>query len=230
MTLDPALDNQGFYASAFQRDSAIPSSSWPAARPPACSSPAESVQVPVYYDGWQEPWPCPNQPASSSRSRRSPRTTPRRSTGSTIQAGLQPPGMSSAAWGDLFANLIPHVGNTWGDFVTSLDQSASYLGETGRGHVNAIPQLWRFVIQQAMGFGVVPTIASNVDASVPGTGLSLAPRSKLLTFDPRPRNAPDPSAWGWTLDGRQRRELITQPDGSVAIQGPNGLYRSVPAR
>jgi RHS repeat-associated protein len=187
---------------------------------PGVLQPGESVQVPVYYSGWGADGRFDPKNFTLSTINQTDSTP---IDWSSIQAGLQPPGMSSAAWNGMFAKLTAGVGEAWGDFVRLLDQNASYLGRLGE-NVSDISLLWRSVIQQAMGFNVVPTIASNVDASVPVPGLSL---DLGQSYSPSilDRETLGPLGLGWSLDGPWQEKLITQPDKSVAIEGPNGLYR-----
>ena len=112
--------------------------------------------------------------------------------------------------------------------MSTLDQNASYLGRLGE-NVTDISQLWRFAIQQAMGFNVVPTLASNVDASVPGPGFSLS-LGQSYASSILDRNTPGPLGLGWSLDGPWQDTLSTLSDGSVAIQGPGWSLSPVPAR
>ena len=131
--------------------------------------------------------------------------------------------MSNAAWNSLFTNLIAQSGSTWGSFVSTLDQNASYLGRLGE-NVTDISQLWQFEIQQAMGFNVVPTLASNVDANISAPGLSLT-LSQSYASSILDRDTLGPLGLGWSLDGPWEDTLSTLSDGSVVIQGPGGLYR-----
>ena len=52
---------------------------------------------------------------------------------SSLQAGFQPPYISTAAWNAMFPNLEAQVGSAWGDFVQRLDAIARL------GHPVAFP-------------------------------------------------------------------------------------------
>ncbi len=142
---------------------------------------------------------------------------------SSLQPLLQPPGMSTDAWNSLYPNLVSQIGSTWGGFVATLDQEASYLGRVGE-NVSDVGSLWRMAISQTIGFNVVPTIASDTDVSVPAPGMSLT-FSQSYSPSILDRDTMGPLGMGWTIDGPWEDTLSTLADGSIAIQGPGGLYR-----
>jgi len=222
MTLDPSLANQGYWTSAVPAGFSHTIEILASGKTPGVLEPGESVTVPIYYAGWVLPVPNDSVPKNFTLSTITQgNTTP--IDWSSIQAGLQPPGMSNAAWNSLFTNMVAQAGTTWGQFVSTLDQNASYLGRLGE-NVTDISQLWQFEIQQAMGFNVVPTLASNVDANIAGPGLSLS-LSQSYASSILDRDTLGPLGLGWSLDGPWEDTLSTLSDGSVVIQGPGGLYR-----
>jgi hypothetical protein len=82
---------------------------------PGVLGPGESVTVPVYYAGWltnQWTFSAPN-PTFSVGAITEANTTSIQ--WSDIRSTLQPPGMSSAAWNAVFANLTTDMGSTGPD-------------------------------------------------------------------------------------------------------------------
>ena len=77
-----------------------------------------------------------------------------------LQAGFQPPNISTPAWNAIFPSLQAQVGTTWGDFVQRIDDDALYLGHLGE-KVNDISQLWSFEVQQAIGFSPLGTLFAD---------------------------------------------------------------------
>ena len=80
--------------------------------------------------------------------------------------------IAAGAWSPIFDNLSTQIGDTWGDYVAALTDSATYLAYLGQP-VTDVSQLWAFHIQQAMGLSPVSSLASAVDASVAGEGFPL---------------------------------------------------------
>jgi len=85
---------------------------------------------------------------------------------------MRPATISTQAWDQIFSNFIAQTGTTWGNYVTMLDNNASYLGRLGE-QVTDVGQLLSFEVQQADGLTPVPTLAASLDASVDAPGLAL---------------------------------------------------------
>ena len=75
---------------------------------------------------------------------------------SSVEASLQPPGISSQAWSAIFAGLQSEIGPTIGDYVTMLDNEATYLGQLGE-NVTDVSQLWSLAVMQADGLTPDPS-------------------------------------------------------------------------
>ena len=69
---------------------------------------------------------------------------------SSLQAGMQPAGMSTTAWNALFTAFMAQAGTTWGDYVRLLDNNASYLRQLGENVTDAA-QLWQFALRRPTG-------------------------------------------------------------------------------
>ncbi len=174
--LDPSLANQAYYTPEGNTTSATPEGLshqveiLASGATPGVLEPGESETVPVYYDGWQQPWDFSYPPinfvlgvvnpagsatlvAAISNANVIGNTQP--VNWSSQQAGLRPPSIDTPTWDAIFPNLENQLGTTWGDFVSRLDQDASYLGRLGED-VTDVGQLMAFEIQQAIGLRPYP--------------------------------------------------------------------------
>ena len=126
---------------------------------------------------------------------------------------LRPASVDAATWNVILSNLKMQVGDTLGDWVTALDNNASYLGRQGIS-VNDIGDLWSFEVLQAMGLGPQRVLDSAVDAAMvtPGVDLSLS-RSFVNTISGRYRSGPFGQGWALNWDSH----LTEGTDGAVTI-------------
>src|SRR5438105_3199736 len=97
---------------------------------PGVLQPGESIQVPVYYAGWQLPYNFSYPPINFSLGvlKADDATV---IDWNSLKDSLRPPNIHADAWGAVFANLVAQTGTTWGAFVKRLDDNASYLGHLG---------------------------------------------------------------------------------------------------
>jgi YD repeat-containing protein len=188
---------------------------------PGVLQPGESVQVPIYYAGQQQPWGSAFSFYYNLTVTTQTNLTP--IDWSSLQTGLEPPGIDPTTWSAIYPGLTAQIGSTWGDLVARFDQDASYLGRLGES-VRDVSQLWQFEIRQAIGLTPVSRIASNVDFNLPAPGLQL---ELGQSYSPSilDRNLAGPLGVGWSLDGPWQEMLTTLSDGSVVVSGPNGLRR-----
>ena len=133
---------------------------------PGILLPGESITVPVYYAGLEQPWdPTDFQVPLNLGVIQTTDTTP--VNWSSLQTSLQPPGVSNAAWNVIYSNLTQPLGSTWGGFVSALDANAAYLGGLGE-NVTDVNALWGFMYTQADdALGPVEHLQTVFDASVP---------------------------------------------------------------
>ncbi|HBI43672.1 MAG TPA: hypothetical protein DDY78_12605 [Planctomycetales bacterium] len=93
------------------------------------------------------------------------------------QAGLQPNGISTAAWNVIFGNLMATVGTTTDSYNAALAQAATYLSSIGEStsEVSDVSRLYSFLVSQANASFPISTLTSAVDTSLSTPGsLSLA--------------------------------------------------------
>ncbi|HXG10972.1 MAG TPA: hypothetical protein VNK04_14525, partial [Gemmataceae bacterium] len=189
---------------------------------PGVLQPGERVRVPVYYAGLLQPWDFSDTSVDFHLSSLTTDSTTAIDWPS-LQAGLRPSGISVEAWAPVFANLTAQIGNTWGSFVSMLNDNAQYLGRLGL-HVTDVDDLWLFEIQQAIGFSPVANLADVTDLRVEAPGLPLTFRRVFSTnMVGHYEQGPLGRGWAWA-DGWQRT-LFTEPDGTVVVPGLDGRQR-----
>ncbi len=213
MTLDQSRLIEGFWTSAnpdgFSRTVQI----YASGEMPGILAPGERMQIPVYFVGMERPWNLGDRLFEFE--------IRIHEAGSTdlidwpaIQTTLQPGWIADDAWAAIAANLETQIGSTWGDYVETLGENATYLGRLGQ-RVTDIADLYGFEMLQAIGLSMVPTLESVVDASVPGPGLPLSfGRSFGNTIVDR--YDVGPFGRGWTAPWQTSLDVL--PDGTVVVR------------
>ena len=142
---------------------------------PGILEPGESVTVPVYWGGLEQPWSFdPNIPLSLGVVDTSSTDT---IDWSSLKSSMQPPDIPNGAWGSVFNTLVGQLGTTSGQLVAALDSNAAYLGSLGE-NVKDVAKLFGFMIDQAdAALGPFQTLATAIDASLP------LPNAESLDFD-----------------------------------------------
>jgi RHS repeat-associated protein len=222
LTLDPSLANQGLWTSTVPAGFSNSITLLASGSTPGLLQPGDSVQVPIYWGGWQQPWDIPAYPNFD------PEVGVEASDDTTaipwtaLQAGFQPADISTPAWNALFPGLEAQIGSTWGDFVKRMDSDAAYLGHLGE-KVTDLNQLWRFEVQQANGISPLGTLHVDIDAGVPTVGPVLAVH-RAWPNSIQARNQMGPFGYGWQwADGWQRQ--LTVSGGTVTIADADGSLR-----
>ncbi len=155
LTLDSSLAVSGFWTSAapvgYSPSVEILASG---NQVPGWIEPGESVTVPVYYAGMQRPW---NLAETNFQFKLLSYTQKDQKLNdwSSVESGLQPPGVSTQAWSAIFAGVQSEIGPTIGDYVTALDNEATYLGQLGQNVTN-VGQLWSLAVMQVDGLTPEP--------------------------------------------------------------------------
>ncbi len=218
MTLDPSRIISGIYTSAVPVGYSTTIQVLASGATPGILQPGESMQVPVYYAGWQQPY-HPGPFTFTVGVLNSNNTTPIDWT--SLEDSLRPSSIGTGAWNAIYPTLTAQMGSTWGQYVERLDSDAGFLADLGE-NVTDLSQLWSFEIQQASGFSSLSQLASSTDAQVPAQGI---PLSFTRTFGTSiiDRNQFGSFGWGWT-DSWQT-VLTAEPDGTVVITNPDGSER-----
>ena len=172
LTLNPSLQYHGYWTSAVPDGFTHTVEVLASGATLGVLEPGESIKVPIYYDGWQQPWDG-SYPDFHYQVGVEQTTDTTPIPWSSLAASLEPPDINAAAWAVIVSNLETQVGSTWGDFVERIDDDASYLGRLGE-NVTDLGWLWSFEVEQAAGFSPLPVLVSDTEASVLSVGPALS--------------------------------------------------------
>ena len=186
---------------------------------PGVLQPGESFQVPVYYAGLQQPWTWNSQVSFNLGVITADNANV--IDWDSLRDGMKPSTLSADAWDALWIGFTKHIGNTWGNYVQTLDNNASYLGRLGLRVVD-VGELLQFELLQADGIGPVRTLSSVVDAAVETPGLPLV-FARSCASGISQRNQVGPLGRGWAHNWQL--SLNNASDGTVTIMGPAGSQR-----
>jgi YD repeat-containing protein len=222
LTLDQSLLTVGLWTSALPTGFSNTITILASGKTPGLLEPGESVTVPVYYAGLQQPWDF------------SKTTVPFELLAfsadnavaidwSSLESSLQPSSLSATAWHPIFQNVTTQAGNTIGGYVQMLDNEATYLGSLGED-VSAVSKLWGAAVQQADGLSpIAQDLAAAVDDSLPAPGSLPLSFGRAFGGPIDSRNTFGPLGYGWSTSWQT--SLATLPDGTVIVTGQGGSQR-----
>ena len=221
LTLDQARIVSGFWTSAVPDGFSDTVQIYATGAAPGFLQPGESVRVPVYYAGLQQPWDFGDLQVDFTLSVCTAEDSTPIDWGA-LQESVRPERINPETWEPIWANLVAQVGATWGDYVRMLGDNAAYLGRLGQRIVN-VEQLFDFEVQQAnASLHPLAGLAAAVDAAVPAPGLGLYIQRGYANSITG-RNQMGPVGRGWYLPWQGTLEA--QPDGTRFITGPGGSQR-----
>ncbi len=220
LTLDSSLIAQGLWTSAEPAGFSHAIQILGSGNTPGVLQPGESMRVPVYYAGWQQPWDFSYPPVAWTLG--SLQTTNEAPVNwASVGTNMQPATILADAWNAIFEAFTNEVGSAWGGYVTMLDNNASYLGRLGLDVVD-VGKLLAFQFMQADGLCPLQTLASSLDASVPAPG---SPLTFSRSYGERisQRYALGPFGRGWSHNWQY--SLQQGSDGTITVFGPGGSRR-----
>lgn len=221
LTLDQNRLAQGFWTSADPEGFSHAVQFIASGQTPGVLQPGESFRMPVYYAGWQQPWDFSYPPINFSLGVLTADNT-NAVDWAAMKDGLKPASIMSDAWAALWSSFTNEVGQTWGDYVSRLDDNANYLGRLDE-RVLDVGELLAFELQKADGLGPVRTLASAVDAAVEAPGLPIT-FSRVFPASLSQRFELGPLGYGWSHNWQL--SLTNAPDGTVTICGPGSSRRT----
>ncbi len=145
LTLNPALANQGFETATNPAGYGQSVQILASGSTPGILEPGESEMVPVYEAGWLSSQWASIQPYVDFTLTSYTADDTAAIDWSSLEDSLQPPTISAAAWNIIYPNLTAEIGNTWGDYVSSLDNAAAFFGFGGQ-NVQDVSQLWQYEV------------------------------------------------------------------------------------
>ena len=215
MTLDPTKIDQGLWTNTIPASYSTTIQILASGSVPGVLEPGESITIPVYYAGLEQPWSTTDTSIPMRISGLIDASSIQAVDWSSMKASLQPAGVSNAAWNQVYSNLTAQLGNTWGQFVTALDKNASYLGSLGE-NVTDFNALWGFMYSQANdALGPVEHLQTVFDASL------ALPNGGTLSFwrnyhlDITDRYATGMLGNGWSVP--YQSSLQVEPSGDVVL-------------
>ncbi len=220
LTLDSSKVGLGFWTTAIPQGFANTVQFLGNGSVPGLLQPGDSVTVPVYYAGWQQPWNFGYPPFQYTVGVLTvTNTTP---VGwDSLKSGMQPPSISDEVWDVLWSNFTKSAGVTWGDYVRMLDSDSLYLNRLG-DTVNGVSDLLSFEFAKADGLNVVHNLASAMDAYMPTPGLGLS-FSRVFLQNISQRYALGALGRGWSHNWDFTASVAS--DGTATIKGPAGSLR-----
>jgi RHS repeat-associated protein len=188
---------------------------------PGVLNPGESLQVPVYYLGLQQPWDfTQNSVQMKIRYWTAEDTTP--IDWASRQESLRPTSLDSNIWSVIYSSLTSPLTSS-GAYVRLLDDNAQYLNQLGEP-VSDANLLWTFAEMQADGLAAFPVLDSAVDAALPSPGVALN-FTRQFSSTLRARNSRGLFGFGWFTLWAQT--LQVQDGGSlVELVGEAGSARA----
>ena len=219
MSLDPANAGKGFWTSTMPDGFSNTIQILASGAVPGLLLPGESIQVPVYYGGWVQPWDFGYPPITFDLTTyKIDDTTP--VDWSNLMDSLRPATYTPDEWAAIYSNLTARIGNTWGSYVANLDLDATYLNYLGTKDTN-VQDLWSFEVQQDNSAGTLSQIARSTDVSASSPGLTLEFNRGFATSIVG-RYTIGPLGFGWELNGPWLDHLTVQSQGTVSISQADG--------
>jgi YD repeat-containing protein len=222
LTLDPSLANQGYISfdtpPGYSQSVQILASG----ATPGLLQPGESETVPVYWAGWLRGQLLDFQLPLISFSLTSFTADDSAPIDwDSLQDSLRPTTISPASWNVIYPNLAAQIGDRWGGYVRSLDNTAFFLGRGGQS-VYDVSKLWQFEVQQANGGAEPIPLALTYDLSAT-PGMESSPTiARAFPTTISGRNQVGPFGAGWQWENGWGMTLATLPGGSMAIAGADG--------
>ncbi len=156
---------------------------------------------------------------------------------SSVESTAQPAGISAAAWNSVWTNFVAEAGDTAPQFLSVLDNLATYLGDIGSLDTSEVDfnRLYGMLINEAAGNLAGPTLAETIDTDSPAPDLSLGiDRSFMQSIEGRGQSGMFGLGWTtswdtWAVtDAQGDIDLVTPySDESFTIQS-DGTFQAEP--
>ncbi|MCY2954337.1 MAG: DUF6531 domain-containing protein [Planctomycetota bacterium] len=220
LTLDSSRISQGFWTTAIPAGFSNTVDILVSGQTPGLLLPGESFRVPIYWAGWQQPWDM-SYPVINFNLATVQADSTEPIDWSKLKDSMRPASFSTQAWDAIFDNFTAQVGSTWGDYVSMLDDNASYLGKLGES-ISDIGQLLSYEVMQADGLSLRRTLVSAQDLSVDSPGMALS-FSRFYSTPISQRCELGPLGRGWAYNWQTA--LSVAGDGTVVVTVPGGGQR-----
>ncbi len=229
LSLDPTLAGLGYNANATPAGFSNTVQFLASGATPGMLEPGETIQVPVYYAGWLSSQWNPNLPVNFSLTEVGTDDSDPIDW-STVASGLQLGSINDTAWDAISPILATNIGSTWGQYVQTLDNDASYLAGIGQPTTN-LNQLLSFEVEKANASFTAQTLVSVTPDDLPAPGMSL---SFVQSFQQSisGRYTGGILGYGWTTNWDYSATTMINSDVVIKSDGissyfslqPNGSY------
>ena len=216
LTLDPAKQN-GFWTANMPDGHTHGLQFMASGATPGVLQPGESVRLPVYWNGWQQPWNTKTfavdfdyYTVDSSR----PLDLDQ------LKESLKPELYSDEVWDALWPRVHNIVGDTLGSLVKALDELVVSLYEQGRNVVDASDLLQTLVAAATDEFNPMETMVESADLFI-NNSLSTLGFTRYYNGASTASRYND-SIWGYGWDHSWNYSLSFREDGDVELNAPLG--------
>ena len=215
LTLQQANQVPGFWTSAQPSGSGHSVQFLANGTTPGLLQPGETIRVPVYYSGWQQPWDFSYPPIWFHTVVVTADNTNMVGWAS-LKGGMRPSSISEGAWDIVWDNFISGTGHTWGDYVRTLGDNAKYVARLGQ-RVTDVDQLVAFEFLHANWASPARAAMVVRDATLKAPGLTLD-FSRVFSTSISGRFDLGPFGRGWSHNWQYTAQQAA--DGTVTVSGP----------
>jgi RHS repeat-associated protein len=234
LTIDPSLAGVGIggYATYFTPAGFAQSVQFLASgAAPGILNPGESKTVPVYYGGWLYNQRDYSNPYITFTAGEIDTTNTQTIDWSTAAAGLQLGSINTAAWNAIAPIVTAGLGNTWGQYIQTLDNDATYLASIGQP-TNDLNDLLSFEVEKANASYTSGTLLTVTPESLSGPGLDFS-FTQSFQQSISGRYTSGILGYGWTDNWDQSAATMANGDVLVTYDGaslyfalqPGGTYK-----
>jgi YD repeat-containing protein len=191
---------------------------------PGMIEPGESLRIPVYYGGWL-----------SSQFSSAPVTFSLSEVGTddsdtidwpSVAPGLQLGSINDAAWDAITPVLTAQLGATWGQYVQTLDNDASYLAGIGEPTTN-LNQLLSFEVEKANASFTAQTLLTVTPDDLPAPGMDLT-FTQSFQQSISGRYTSGILGYGWTNNWDINATTMTNGDVVIENEGTSAYFSLQP--
>jgi RHS repeat-associated protein len=220
LTLDQSRLVNGFWTTANPRGFSESVEIYAQGKNPGVILPGESLTVPIYYAGLQQPWDTNDDVAEFELLiREATDTAP--VEWQLYAEGARPEGVDPRAWASIIGNLQADLGTTWGEYIQRQNQAAGRFGQLGR-EVISHQDYFQFFYAWATGYTIIPSVASSIDANRSTSDLPLQISRRFGTSIDGRYNL-GVLGRGWSVT--QLASVTESIDGTAEVEESGGLVR-----
>ena len=218
MTLDPTFAGQGFNTSTLPTGLSNEIQILASGSTPGYLLPGESIQVPVYYAGWEQPWDSTYPPIQFNLSvYTADNGTP--IDWSQEESLMRPAGLDDQTWNDLFGLIQVYAGPTWGSYISALSAAVQQSAPSSSATTPTVQQAWQGVLALAAQGGQNPgykgSTSTDVDTTENGVLFQGIYSGYYVLYQNELRWGGRSHAWRNNNPGNMQNNAFTMSHGSI---------------